>query len=261
MTTLFARELGTGGEPVVLLHGFGGSHASWGRIQEDLARDAQTLAYDLPGHGASFDFPDAGSAKVAAQAVLADLAARGVEKAHLAGHSMGGAVAALTAIMEPARVASLTLLSPGGFGPHINHRLLTRYAAARDEAALVPCLEAMFGWMSPVPDETVAQALAARAGPGRLEKLAAMAQGLVRDGRQGQLPRERLEALAMSVSVVWGELDNVLPARQAHGLPWRFGVHLFAELGHMLPQEAPGEMLAIIRRTAGLNARTPPLPR
>lgn len=250
---LFAREMGGGSQTVALLHGFGGSHAAWSHLQGGLASGAATLAYDLPGHGASLAYPEAGSAKVAAQALLADFAARDLERVHLVGHSMGGAVAALMAIIEPARIASLTLLSPGGFGSEINHRLLTRYAAARDEAALRACMEAMYGWMSPVSDTVIADTLAARAAPGAGEKLVAIAAGLVRDGRQGLLPRDRLEALDMPVSVVWGGLDNVLPARQAQGLPWRFAVHLFPDLGHMLPDEAPDEMLAIIRRTAVLR--------
>ncbi len=251
---LFVRATGQGPEPVVLFHGFGGTHAAWEPLVEDLASSAPVLAYDLPGHGESHDYPDAGPAKLAAQAVLADLAERGISRAHVAGHSMGGAVAALMGILEPGRVASLTLLSPGGFGPEINHRLLTRYAAAQDETTLLACLEAMYGWMSSVPEDVVRQSLAARAAPGQAETLVRIAQGLVRDGRQGQLPRDRLEALAMPVSVVWGELDNVLPVRRARGLPWQFGVHLFPDLGHMLPQEAPGECAAIIRRTAGLAA-------
>src|SRR5690606_15372767 len=124
----------------------------WGAIQERLASEAATLAYDLPGHGGSFSYEGAGPAKVAATAILADLDARGVASAHLVGHSMGGAIAALMAIFQPQRVASLTLLSPGGFGPEINQRLLKRYAAAADEAALLLCLEAMFGWFSAVPE-------------------------------------------------------------------------------------------------------------
>src|SRR5690606_39040719 len=132
----------------------------------------------------------------AAQAILADLSARGLQRVHLAGHSMGGAVAALMAILEPARLASLTLLAPGGFGPEINHRLLTRYAAARDEAEIVACLEAMTGWFSPVSGETVASAVASRAVAGQRDMLIEMAKGLARDGRQGQLPRDRLEALS-----------------------------------------------------------------
>lgn len=250
--TLFAKAEGQGDETVVFLHGFGGHHAAWGQIPGAIGQRAATLAYDLPGHGESHDYPDAGPAKVAAQAFLADLAARNVSRAHLVGHSMGGAIAALMAILEPGRVASLTLLSPGGFGPEINHRLLTRYAQASDAALLRTCLEAMYGWFSPVEEDAIAQTLAARAAPGRSDTLVRIAGGLVRDGKQGQLPLERLSGFAGRIGVVWGGLDNVLPPRHAAGLPGNFGVHLFPDLGHMLPQEAPDAMTDIIARTTGL---------
>src|SRR5690606_28566776 len=101
---------------------------------------------------------------------------------------------------------------------------------------------------SPVAPETVQTLLAARAAPGRREPLMRIAGGLVKDGRQGELPLDRLAALPVPATVVWGGLDNVLPARQVQGLPPAFAVHLFPDLGHMLPEEAPAEMLAIIRR-------------
>lgn len=248
---LFAKEMGSAGTAAVFLHGFGGDHQAWRAIQPVVAMERATIAYDLPGHGGSLAFPGPGSARAAAHAVLADLSGRGIERAHLVGHSMGGAVAALMAIFEPAKVASLTLLAPGGFGPEINHLLLTRYAAATDAAALRACLEAMTGWFSPVTDDTVAHALSLRAAPGQTELLVEMAKGLAKDGIQGQLPRERLEALEMPVSVVWGDLDNVLPVRQAQGLPPAFAVHRFADLGHMLPEEAPAQMAAILQRSCG----------
>lgn len=251
--TLYVKQAGTGGDaPVVLLHGFGASHEAWGPIQERLAAETATLAYDLPGHGGSFSHEGAGPAKVAATSILDDLQMRGIASAHLVGHSMGGAIAALMAIFQPQRVASLTLLAPGGFGPQINQRLLKRYAAAADPATLLCCLEAMFGWFSPVPDGLAEGLIASREAPGHRRKLEEMAEGLARDGRQGMLPAEKLQALAMPVSVVWGGLDNVLPARQAEQLPSHYSVRLFPDLGHMLPQEAPDEMLDIIRHTAGL---------
>lgn len=251
--TLYVKAAGAGnGAPVVLLHGFGASHAVWDPIQHKLAAETATLAYDLPGHGGSFAYENAGPAKVAATAILADLEARGISTAHFVGHSMGGAIAALMAIFQPQRIASLTLLSPGGFGPEINQRLLKRYAAAESEAALAASLEAMFGWFSPVPEELVARLMAARSAPGFREKLAEMAEGLARDGRQGMLPVDKLAAFAMPVSVVWGGLDNVLPVRHSESLPSHYTLKLFPDLGHMLPEEAPDEMLDIIRQTAGL---------
>lgn len=251
--TLYVKAAGASeGAPVVLLHGFGASHAVWEPIRRKLAAETATLAYDLPGHGGSFAYENAGSAKVAANAILADLDARGVASAHFVGHSMGGAIAALMAIFQPRRAASLTLLAPGGFGPEINQRLLKRYAAARDEAALAASLEAMFGWFSAVPDSLAAQLMAARATPGFREKLSEMAEGLARDGRQGMLPADKLAALTMPVTVVWGGLDNVLPVRHTHSLPSHYSLKLFPDLGHMLPEEAPDEMLDIIRQTVGL---------
>lgn len=250
---LFVKESGKGeGAPVVLLHGFGAGHEAWETIGEQLAAETRVLACDLPGHGGSFDYPEAGPPKVAANAVLAHLEARGIPAAHFVGHSMGGAVAALAAMFQPGRVASLTLLAPGGFGPEINQRLLERYAGATDEASLELCLEAMFGWFSPVPAGLAARLIAARAAPGRRTQLQRIAAGLARGGRQGMLPRERLAALAMPVAVAWGGLDNVLPARQTHDLPAHWSVRLFPDLGHMLPDEAPDEVLDLVRHASGL---------
>lgn len=251
--TLYVKSAGPDADvPVVLLHGFGATHAVWDSIQQSLAEQTMTLAYDLPGHGGSFSYEGAGPAKVATTAILADLEARDIASAHIVGHSMGGAIAALMAIFQPQRVASLTLLSPGGFGPEINQRLLKRYAAARTQAELVPSLEAMFGWFSPVPQVLVDQLMATRETPGYGTKLSEMAEGLARDGKQGMLPAEKLAALTMPVSVIWGGLDNVLPVRHTQHLPAHYALKLYPDLGHMLPDEAPDEMLKIIRQTIGL---------
>lgn len=249
--TLYAKLAGSGADPIVLLHGFGGDHTAWREIQPALAEHRATIAYDLPGHGGSLNFPGAGSPKTAANAVLDDLRSRGIERAHLVGHSMGGAVGCLVALFDPERVASITLLAPGGFGPDINHRLLTRYAAAETREQLTACLEAMTGWYSPISEETVEHFLAARAVPGQREMLIEMAKGLARDGRQGQLPLDKIAELPVPVTVVWGELDNVLPVLQLEGLPRSFVVHRLPRLGHMLPDEAPAEMTRIIRAVCG----------
>lgn len=252
---LHARETNDdSGETIVMLHGFGGTGSVWAGVEIELARRFRILAYDLPGHGRSHAFPDAGPAKTAAIAILADIAARDIERVHVVGHSMGGAVASLMAMLDPGRIGSLTLLAPGGYGPEINHRLLVRWAAASDETDIRFCLEAMFGWNAPVPEDVVAAIVAERALPGRVEMLSRIAEGLARDGKQGQLPLDRLAGLAVPVSVAWGALDNVLPARQLLNLPPRFAVHRFADLGHMLPEEAPSEMAAIVRRTIAAAA-------
>ncbi|MBR7517917.1 alpha/beta fold hydrolase, partial [Mycobacterium tuberculosis] len=110
---------------------FGGTAAVWHAVPMAISVDHPTLAVDLPGHGSSRDYPDAVTARHFAQAVVEDINRRDIPRVHLVGHSMGGATAALVAAFAAEKVASLTLLAPGGFGPDINGRLLRHYAAAR----------------------------------------------------------------------------------------------------------------------------------
>lgn len=116
--------------PVVLLHGFGGHGQSWQPVLDVLAGQCRTIAFDLPGHGGSLDYPGFGSPRTAALAVLAELRLGGIDKAHIAGHSMGGAAAVLLALADPEAIASLTLIAPGGFGPEMDGQALRSLAEA-----------------------------------------------------------------------------------------------------------------------------------
>jgi pyruvate dehydrogenase E2 component (dihydrolipoamide acetyltransferase) len=249
--TLFRLRRGRG-PTLALLHGFGASHAAWDHIAASLAGTAQTIAYDLPGHGASLDAPGAGHAKAAARAILADMSENGFDRFHLAGHSMGGAVAVLVALAAPERIASLTLLAPGGFGEAINGALLRRYAAAADEAELAASLAAMSGPDAKVLPSHMAPHLAMRARAGQIGKLAEIVDMIARDDRQGVIPRDSLARLSMPVSILWGTEDPVLPFMQTIGLPPDFELQAWPRAGHMLIEEVPDAVLETIRsRLAG----------
>jgi pyruvate dehydrogenase E2 component (dihydrolipoamide acetyltransferase) len=243
---LFAQEAGAGKKPIVFLHGFGATHFAWSPMVGHFSQSHHVLAYDLPGHGGSLDYPGAGPVKVGVAAVLGDLEARGLESFHLVGHSMGGAIAALMALRVPDKVLSLTLLAPGGFGTEINTRLLHRYAAARTAGEITACLEAMTGFATPIHDTTVQSFVAMRKTPGQSEMLAAIANALFTGGRQGAIGRDTLAELQMPVKVLWGTQDRVLPTRQAHRLPGHFAGHVFEETGHMLPDEIPEAVTKLI---------------
>jgi pyruvate dehydrogenase E2 component (dihydrolipoamide acetyltransferase) len=245
MAGLFAVERGSGVKPVVLLHGFGGSHLAWDAVVERIGAARRTLAFDLPGHAASLDHPH-GSAAAAARAVLADLERRGIAHTHLVGHSMGGAAAALAAMMAPERAASLTLLAPGGFGPEINHRLLRRYAAATAEPELALLLEQFFGWEGSVPRGLAAAQAEERRAPGAAAALQRIVETFFEGNRQKVIDIAGLARLAVPVKVIWGTQDRVLPTRQAHRLPGRIAVHIFEATGHMLPQEIPREAAELV---------------
>ena len=242
---LFATDAGRGAEPLVLLHGFGAWHGVWARLASRLA--GRVLAYDLPGHGNSLDFPGAGPAQLAAGAILADLSQRGIDRVHLCGHSMGGAIAALMALAAPGRARSLTLLAPGGFGEEINGTLLRRYAAARTEGEVAATLADMAGPRGLAEKADLAGYATMRALPGQSAKLIGIAEAISRGNRQGVIARTALEGLAMPVAVLWGTSDPVLPYGQTSDLPSRFVLRAIEGAGHMLIEEAREPVLRAIR--------------
>ena len=93
MVELFHRELGGEGKrPLVLLHGLLGSSRNWLSAGAELAADHHVFALDLRNHGKSPHADDCGYEAMAGD-VLAWMDARGLGRATLLGHSMGGKVA------------------------------------------------------------------------------------------------------------------------------------------------------------------------
>lgn len=245
MPELYGIDRGSGATPVVLLHGFGASHAAWENVLPGLTATRRVLAFDLPGHGRSLSRKH-GSAATSARAMAAELDRRGIGRVHWVGHSMGGAAAFIAALGDLPRAASLTLLSPGGFGAEINHRLLRRYAAAQREAEIALLLEQFFGWERDVPAGLAAREACLREAPGATDALTAIVETFFAGELQKMLPVADLAALSVPVKVVWGTQDRVLPTRHAHGLPGPVAVHIFERTGHMLPQEIPDDVVRLI---------------
>lgn len=252
---LYARTKGSGTTAMVLLHGFGGGCDDWYDIQPDLSRDGLVLAYDLPGHGRSLAHPAAGNASAMAKAILADLAERGVERVHVAGFSMGGAVACLMGLRAPDRVASLTLLAPGGFGPFINGPLLHRFATPATADELRAAMNDMAAPGYAFETKYVAALAALRGIPGQPAMLDKIWGMIARDSKQGEIPRATLATLSMPVTVVWGTADPMLPYAQSENLPAAFELVTLSGAGHMLPVEARKAVTAAIRKTVRGAAR------
>lgn len=236
--------------PVILLHGFGGDRATWLNIQTGLATERRSIAFDLPGHGEALDWPKIGNAGIAAKAVLQSIDALELEKVHLVGHSMGGAISALLALRSPEKIASLTLVSPGGFGPEINYKLLRRYAAETDPAEMEMLLEQFFGLEFKLPKFLPKTAAESRARPGATATLEAIADEIIDGKVQKTLPLQDLGKLPMPVKVIWGTQDRVLPTRQAHHLPGLIAAHIFERVGHMPHLEIPAEVVRLILQNA-----------
>ena len=105
-------EAGTG-EPVLMLHGLGGTKASFLPTVAALAPEFRTIAVDALGFGDS-DKPLGASYGPRFQAeALADLLdALELDRAHFIGHSMGGRIAIELGLEQPERIRGLVLMTP-----------------------------------------------------------------------------------------------------------------------------------------------------
>lgn len=241
--------------PVVLVHGYGGDKNSWLFVQEPLAADRTVYALDLPGHGESSKDVGDGSAGALADTVVAFLDAVGVSRAHLVGHSLGGAVALLVAGRAADRVASLTLLAPAGVGGDINAGYLRGFASAGTRRDLKPHLLHLFADGALVQRQMIDDLLAYK----RKDGVAAALTGLAEQLLDGQDVRsEVMEQVAAArraypgpTVVVWGEADAVVPVGNADRLDDAVVVRRLAGVGHMSHMERPSDVVAAVQQAAG----------
>lgn len=102
-------------ESMLMLHGFGGSKENWLRYAKYLSDQYHVVALDLAGHGENKRDLQR-SYSVIDQVEFVRQAAKdlGIERFHLVGNSMGGAISSLYAARYPEQVLSAILISPAG---------------------------------------------------------------------------------------------------------------------------------------------------
>jgi len=243
---------GTGeqGDVVLLVHGYGGDRNSWLFLQEPMAAGYRVYALDLPGHGTSAKDVGDGTLGVLADAVTGVLEAVGAGRAHLVGHSMGGAVVLAVAARDPGRVASLTLIAPSGFGSEINVDYLRGFADAQTRRELKPVVGQLFADEGLVTRQLVDDLLAYKRLDGVGDALHALLGTLLDGDAQRGDSAAALAQLggAVPVTVVWGAADRVIPATQAESVTGAVR-RVIDGAGHMPHMERPAEVQAAIEET------------
>ena len=137
MTLIHHVVAGTEQPPVVLVHGFGCSHRDWSAQVAHLAGRHQTIAVDLPGHGASGGKADACSVERYGADVAEVMRALDLANAVLVGHSMGCRVVTEAALQAPERVAGVILIDGSQFAPAMGAALRQVFAEPGGYAALL----------------------------------------------------------------------------------------------------------------------------
>ena len=242
------------GDPIVLLHGFGGDLDNWLFNRDALAEVGTVWALDLPGHG--------GSSKDVGEGDLAELVgvlerfldANGLERTHLVGHSLGGAVAIAYAAAHPDRIASLTLIASAGLGPEIDAAFIDGFVSAQSRKQLKPVLEMLFADPGLVTRRLVDDVLKYKRLDGVQEALGKLAGRLFAAGRQSEDLAPQLAELSAPVLVIWGKDDRVLPAEHARAVPEGARAEVLQGAGHSPHMEAAGDanrLIAEFLRGAG----------
>lgn len=240
---MFYARRGANGPPLVCVHGAGGTHTHWGYQLRGLAGDARVYTLDLPGHGRSAP-PGRESIAGYADAVFAFLDALGLERAALAGHSMGGAIALTAALAHPQRVAGLCLVGTGGrlrVAPAILEGFQTDLRA---NIRLI--VENSYAPAAP-PDMRA-----------KAEQSFALCDPIVYRGDlvacDGFDVLDRLPEIACPVEIVCGAEDRMTPPRYAETLRARIPdarLTLVPEAGHMLTIERPAAATNTLRALLG----------
>ncbi|MGO9489181.1 MAG: alpha/beta fold hydrolase [Solirubrobacteraceae bacterium] len=113
------------GPPVVLIHGMLNSSSHWQAVARRLSDGHTVVAPDLIGHGDSAAPRGDYSLGAHAASIRDLLAAIGIERATIVGHSLGGGVAMQFFYQFPQRVERLALVSSGGLGREVGPLLRT----------------------------------------------------------------------------------------------------------------------------------------
>lgn len=135
------------GEPLLLVHGLGGTLETWDPLIDPLSAEREVIAVDMPGFGGSEELP-AGTEPTAANlaaALTRFCTGIGVERPHVAGNSLGAWVG--LEMGRTGNAASVTGISPAGLwrrplGPR---RMDIRRAASRLRPLVWPLLGTVAG--------------------------------------------------------------------------------------------------------------------
>jgi pimeloyl-ACP methyl ester carboxylesterase len=249
------------GPPLVLLHGVGHHWQAWRPVIALLRGEFDVIACDSPGFGRSAPLSDSIEPTISAYTDAFEwfFAEIGLERPHVAGNSMGGAIA-----LELARrraIASASAFSPAGFWtlPELRYCQFSLGTLSKPPRPLRPLVAALartragrralfaqsFGHPTRMPgEEAVATLRDAWEAPAMARALKAFDSYRYVAGEQSRSPQ---------VTVAWGAKDLLLPYRlqapRARALlPW--ATHVTLGTGHVPFWDDPAAVAEVIRSCA-----------
>lgn len=257
-----AVEVDGDGEPVVMIHGLGGTTNTFTPILAALARHKR-IRLDLPGSGRSSRVGGPLSIDGFVDSVRRVTSSLGIRRFHVVAHSMGTIVAAHLAASEPDAVLSLALFGPLLVPPDQARAAIRARAAKAREGDMQPIAEALL--LSAVSNETKSR---------RPTAVAFVRESLMRQDPDGyartcealaDAQAADTSAIACPTLLVTGEEDAVAPPQSVRMMSQKIAgsrVEVLRGCGHWTPVERPEECISLLknfleRRTSWRTSSSP----
>lgn len=247
------RKAGRGeGVPIVLMHSLGGNSLSWSHVIEDFARDRVVYMPEMIG-APGFSEQTAPIDETRFGAWLGEvLDGLGVDRVHLVGYSQGGWQAMAIATTQQRRLASLTIIEPGGTLTKITWKVLwtmIRIGARPTDKNL----RKMNDWLNPGVTLTDAEFAGVRAALGYAPAI----------GYPRMFTDERLATITIPTLAIFGAdsqvVDTALAEKRLRDNLPTCEVEIFSGVGHgvldQIPAAATARILDFTRRYERTDAR------
>ncbi len=233
-------------DALVLIHGLGGDSMQWTSLAEYMS-GYRIIIPDLVGFGQSEKPTDANASyqlQTQAERVLELLDEIGVDEYHVVGNSMGGAIAAVMAVLAPEKVKTLSLFNAAGaylyqsqwMMDYVNGEgnvMLTNNRAEFDQMIDIAFYREPAITM-PVLDYMADQEIANSATKAKIIKE-------INTGEYANLALH-LPKIQAPTLVLWGKEDGVIHYRNADVFEWLIPNAqkvIFDEVGHLPMYERP----------------------
>lgn len=240
-------------DTLVLIHGFGANKDNWTRLAKEFKGEFNIYAIDLVGHGESSKPMDTGYRFEDQVSYLNQILEQlGVERFHMMGNSMGGAITALYAATYPQQVQSAVLFDPAGIFEYESELV---DLVVEGDNPLIPKEEGDFDRLLdfalekrpfvpwPIFDVMEEKAIANR-------EVNEIIFAAIRDTGFEPDFRNAIQEIEAPVLVVWGKLDRVINYRNADvfvdAIPDARKV-ILDDIGHAPMVEAPEQSAELFR--------------
>lgn len=249
------------GEPVLLLHGFGGDKDNWTRMIPHMNKKFRLIAPDLLGFGESSRFSEENYSVSSQVERIKEFKDKiGLGKVHIVGNSMGGAIATSFTIKYPNEVLSLILIDSAGVTSPTKSELTLELEKGNNpllvnDAKDFDRLMSFNFHKKPYIPNSIKQYFAERAVKNR-----EFNQKIFSDIRNEPSQIEfNLGKIKNQTLILWGDKDRVIHPDSAlvfnKGIPGSKLV-VFKDCGHLPQLERPQETAEVIQEfIRGMNSK------